>query len=89
MSNANTITHYLDSLLKAMRRVEKDLAQAFPSADIITRTLSMVSVIGRDLACLSVLLRGLRALEEAGLEVVGASQVQEVSMCSLFLIRTR
>jgi aspartate kinase len=74
VSNANTITHYLDTSLKTMRRVEKDLIQVYPAAEITTRTLSMVSVIGRDLSGLSVLSRGLLALTNAGLDVIGASQ---------------
>jgi aspartate kinase len=74
VSNANTITHYLDTSLKTMRRVEQDLALAYPTAQITTRTLSMVSVIGRDLSGLSVLSRGLLALSNAGLDVIGASQ---------------
>ncbi|SEQ46019.1 aspartate kinase [Thalassovita taeanensis] len=74
VSNANTITHYLDTSLKTMRRVEKDLARAYPTAEITTRTLSMVAVIGRDLSGLSVLSRGLLALSGAGVYAVGASQ---------------
>ncbi|MCJ7874383.1 aspartate kinase [Marinovum sp. 2_MG-2023] len=74
VSNANTITHYLDTSLKTMRRVEDDLARAYPSAVITTRTLGMVSVIGRDLSGLSVLARGLRALSDQGLDVIGACQ---------------
>lgn len=74
VSNANTITHYLDTSLKAMRRVEKDIARLYPAAEISTRTMSMVSVIGRDLAGLSVLSRGLRAIADAGHEAIGASQ---------------
>ncbi|MDU8913499.1 aspartate kinase [Aestuariicoccus sp. MJ-SS9] len=74
VSNANTITHFLNTSLKTMRRVEQDLAAHYPSAKITTRTLSLVSVIGRDLSGLSVLSRGLQALSEAGLEVTGASQ---------------
>ena len=74
VSNANTITHYLDTSLKTMRRVEKDIAQAFPAAEISTRTLSMASVIGRDLSGLSVLTRGLLAIADAGLSAIGASQ---------------
>ena len=57
-----------------MRRVENDLARAFPSADITTRTLSMASVIGRNLRGLSVLQFGLVALADAGLSAIGASQ---------------
>ena len=74
VSNANTITHYLDTSLKTMRRVEKDIARIFPAAEITTRTLSLVSVIGRDLSGLSVLSRGLQALAAAGLSAVGATQ---------------
>jgi len=74
VSNANTITHYLDSSLKTMRRVEKDIAKAFPAAEISTRTLAMASVIGRDLSGLSVLTRGLVAIADAGLSAIGASQ---------------
>ena len=74
VSNANTITHYVDASLKTMRRVQKDLAGRYPSADISARTLSMASVIGRDLNGLSVLTRGLQAIAGAGLEAIGASQ---------------
>ena len=74
VSNANTITHYLDASLKAMRRVEKDLIAEYPSAKVSTRTLAMASVIGRDLNGLSVLTRGLQALAGDGLEAIGASQ---------------
>ncbi len=73
-SNANTITHYVDSSLKVMRRVESDLAKAYPNADVSARPLAMASVIGRDLAGLSVLTHGLQALAEAGLYALGASQ---------------
>ncbi|GGD46390.1 aspartate kinase [Sinisalibacter lacisalsi] len=74
VSNANTITHYLDTSLKTMRRVEKDLARLYPAAEISARTLSMASVIGRDLNGLSVLTRGLQAIAGVGLEAIGASQ---------------
>ncbi|APE44476.1 aspartate kinase [Sulfitobacter alexandrii] len=74
VSNANTITHYLDTSLKTMRRVEKDLAEAFPAAEVTTRTLAMASVIGRDLNGLSVLSNGLLAIAEAGHTAIGATQ---------------
>ena len=74
LSNANTITHYVDSSLKIMRRVEKDLAQLYPSASITSRKLSIASVVGRDLSGLSILSRGLNAIAGAGLEAIGATQ---------------
>ncbi|ANK81917.1 MAG: aspartate kinase [Rhizobiales bacterium NRL2] len=74
VSNANTITHYLDSSLKTMRRVERDLQGLYPAASISARPMAMAAVIGRDLNGLSVLTRGLQAIAGADLEAVGASQ---------------
>ncbi len=74
VSNANTITHYVDTSLKALRRVEKDLAARYPSAQISSRAIAMASVVGRDLNGLSVLTRGLQAIAAAGHEAIGASQ---------------
>lgn len=74
VSNANTITHYVDASLKSLRRVEKDLAKRYPTADISLRMVSMASVVGRDLSGLSALTRGLLAIAAAGHEAMGASQ---------------
>ncbi|MCQ0969636.1 aspartate kinase [Paracoccus sp. TK19116] len=74
VSNANTITHYLDASLKRMGGVERDLARLYPNAEVSARPLAMVSAIGRDLGGLSVLTDGLRALADAGLYALGASQ---------------
>ncbi|MHC0053572.1 aspartate kinase [Actibacterium sp. D379-3] len=73
-SNANTITHFVDAPLKSIRRVERDLNDAYPSADVTVRALSLASVIGRDLQGLRVLSRGMVALEKAGIEVISAQQ---------------
>lgn len=73
-SNANTITHYLDTSLTVLKRVEKDLAKIYPNAEISARLLSMASAIGRDLKGLSVLTRGLQAIADVGLASLGASQ---------------
>ncbi|MBS0126608.1 aspartate kinase [Thetidibacter halocola] len=73
-SNANTITHYVDAPLSKLRKVQRDLGEAFPSADISTRQTAIVSVIGRDLRGLHVLERGLGALREAGVDVISAHQ---------------
>lgn len=74
LSNANTITHYVDSSLKVMKRVEKDIAEIYPSAEIRSKTLALASVIGRDLSGLRVLQRGLTAIADAGHEAIGATQ---------------
>lgn len=74
VSNANTITHYVDSSLKLLRRVEKDLAARYPSASVTSRAISMVAAVGRDLDGLAVLSRGLNALAGNGLQAIGATQ---------------
>ncbi|MDM7457893.1 MAG: aspartate kinase [Paracoccus sp. (in: a-proteobacteria)] len=74
VSNANTITHYVDTSLKSLRRVERDLAAHYPSAEVTSRAVAMVAAVGRDLDGLAVLSRGLNALAEAGLTAIAASQ---------------
>ena len=67
-SNGNTITHYLNASLKMVRRVERDLSEAFPSARVACRKVAIVSVIGRSLEGLRIPLHSLQALEDAGIE---------------------
>ncbi|WP_265500776.1 aspartate kinase [Paracoccus beibuensis] len=74
VSNANTITHYVDSSLKVLRRVEKDLTDRYPSACVSSRAVAMASAVGRDLDGLAVLSRGLNALAEADVSAIGATQ---------------
>ena len=73
-SNANTITHYVNAPLKAIKRVERELAEKYPSADVTVRALSIASIVGRDLSGLRVLSGGLDALDAAGVEVIAAQQ---------------
>jgi aspartate kinase len=70
-SNANTITHYLKGSMKAIKRVETDLSDAFPSAEISLRKIALVSAIGRDLGSTRVLTQAMRALADAGIEPLG------------------
>lgn len=67
ISNANSIVHHVEAPLKAIRRVERDLAKVYPSASISTQRAAIVSAIGRDLKGLRVMLRGLTALDDAGI----------------------
>ncbi|WP_370287240.1 aspartate kinase [Pseudooceanicola nanhaiensis] len=73
-SNANTITHYVDASLKTMKRVERDLEEIYPNADLSVRALAIASVFGRDMRGLRVLTRGLEALETAEIEVEALHQ---------------
>ena len=69
--NANTVTHFLDCSLDRLRRVERDLAKKFPSADIDIQRVALVSVIGRNLAAPGLTLKALSALDAAGIQPLG------------------
>jgi len=73
-SNANTITHYVDASFKAVRRVEDEIADAYPSARIHVRKVALVSAVGRNLEGISATLRGARALDEAGIDPIAMQQ---------------
>ena len=70
-SNANTITHFLQGSPKLVRRVERDLAAEFPTARITSRTVSVITAIGRDLRVPGLAARALMALSDAGVEPLG------------------
>jgi aspartate kinase len=70
-SNANTITHFLEGSMKAIRRVEAELSRQFPSAEISSRRVAIVSAIGRDLRGARVLERALEVLAAAGIAPLG------------------
>lgn len=74
-SNANTITHYLKGSMKAIKRVETDLAECFPSATTTLRKLAVVSAIGRNLSGVRILSRAIQALDQAGIEPVGITDM--------------
>lgn len=73
-TNANTVTHYLDTSLKSVRRVERDLKKIYPNAAISVRNVALVSALGRSLKDLKALLRGLAALDAAGIEMLAAQE---------------
>ena len=70
-SNANTITHFLRGSMKAIKRVEADLFETFPAAEISLRKVSLVSAIGRDLGDAGILTQAMRVLFEADIRPLG------------------
>lgn len=47
--NANTVTLYLDTGLKVVERIQARLERHFPNAEMTSRKVAMVSVIGSDM----------------------------------------
>lgn len=80
-SNANTITHYLWSAGTPVRRVVEELEKLFPNAGIATHDVSITSAIGSDLNRPGLAVEAMRALGEAGVEILGAQyQLRTVDM---------
>jgi aspartate kinase len=75
VSNANTITHYLDANPKQIKRVIADLEGQFPSATVETRPVALVCVIGSDLNIPGLTAEAARALTDAGVEILGMQQL--------------
>lgn len=74
-SNANTITHYLSGSLKAVKRVIADLEEKFPSAEISTRKVAIVTAIGSDLKIPGLTKTAAGALADSGVEILGVHQL--------------
>ncbi|RDC69745.1 aspartate kinase [Rhodovulum sp. 12E13] len=74
-SNANTITHYVDAQLKALRAVERAIEARHANAEIDIRKIALVSAVGRGLLDIEVPARGLQALAGAGIESLGVHAI--------------
>jgi aspartate kinase len=75
VSNANTITHYVDANPKQLKRAIGDLEQRFPNATVSTAKVALVSAIGSDLNVPGLTAVAAQALTEAGVEILGMQQL--------------
>ncbi|HEX7025795.1 MAG TPA: aspartate kinase [Gammaproteobacteria bacterium] len=79
--NANTITHYLDASLKSVKRVCSTLEEIFPSANILTHRVSIVSVIGSDMKIPGILHKAVGALTDKSINILAMHQtMRQVEM---------
>ena len=74
-SNANTITHYVESSRKALKRAAADLEAKFSTSSISIREVAIVSAIGANLDLPGVTASAVSALFEAGVELLGIMQL--------------
>lgn len=79
--NANTITHYLRTNLKNIRRIHDALQQRFPEAEINQQKVAIVSAIGSDMKIPGILARTVSALAEKNISVLAMHQsMRQVDM---------
>ena len=79
--NANTITHYLGTSLKTVKRIVKVVSEEFPTAEVSTRKVAIVSAIGSDMKVPGMLAKTVSALASADISVLAMHQsMRQVDM---------
>lgn len=79
--NANTITHYLASNLKNVKRIQAAILEAFPQSDISLRQVAIVSAIGSNMKVPGMLAKTVTALAEENISVLAVHQsMRQVDM---------
>lgn len=79
--NANTVTHYLSSNMKKIKRVQRELEEMFPESEINVKKVSIVSAIGSDMQVPGILAKTVGALADAGISVLAVHQsMRQVDM---------
>ncbi len=79
--NANTITHYLATNLKTVKRLRTVLEDVYPDAEFDQRKCSIVSAVGSDMQVTGILARAVSALAEQNINVQAMHQsMRQVDM---------
>ncbi len=79
--NANTITHYLATNLKTIKRIRNALQEIYPDAELDQRKASIVSAIGSDMRVAGMLSKAVSALAAKNINVLAMHQsMRQVDM---------
>ena len=79
--NANTITHYLATNLKTIKRIRNVLQVSYPDAELDQRKAAIVSAIGSDMRVPGMLAKAVAALAEQNINVLAMHQsMRQVDM---------
>lgn len=69
-ANANTITHYLATNLKTIRRIRTELEKQFPEADIDQQKVAIVSAVGSDMKVPGILAKSVQSIANESVSVL-------------------
>lgn len=79
--NANTITHYLSTSLKTVKRIRRALEETFPEAELNQQKVAIVSAIGSDMQVPGILAKAVGALAGSKISVLAMHQsMRQVDM---------
>jgi aspartate kinase len=80
-TNANTITYFLDTNLKGIKRLTDAIQEQCPGAEITSRKIAIVSAIGSDMQVPGILAKTVGALADAKISILAMSQsMRQVDM---------
>ncbi len=80
-ANANTITHYLRTNLKTIKRIRCALEEVFPEAEIDQQKVAIISAIGSDIKVSGILAKAVSALAEQNISILAMHQsIRQVDM---------
>lgn len=80
-NNANTITHFINSNLKIIKRLSREMEQLWPDAEINFRKVAIVSAIGSDMKVPGMLAKSVNALAKANISILAMHQsMRQVDM---------
>ena len=74
-TNANTITHYVPQKAKNLEQCREAICKTFPHAEVHTKPVAIVSVIGTNMKIPGFLARAAKALYEENINVLALDQV--------------
>lgn len=72
--NANTITHYLATNVKTVKRIRSALEECFPEAKLDQKKVALVSVVGSDMKIPSILSEAVSSLAHSNISVLAVHQ---------------
>ncbi|ROS05279.1 aspartate kinase [Sinobacterium caligoides] len=79
--NANTITHYLSTNLKTVKRIQAALEKLYPDAEYNVRKVAVVSAIGSNMKVPGILAQAVRAIASTNISVLAMHQsMRQVDM---------
>jgi len=79
--NANTITHFLSTNLKTIKRIRTALEEKYPDAEVNQQKIAIVSAIGSDMKVSGMLAKTVQAVATNGVSVLAVHQsMRQVDM---------
>ncbi|WP_226646470.1 aspartate kinase [Microbulbifer variabilis] len=73
-TNANTLTHFLSTNLKTIKRIQSAIEERFPEAELNQRKVAIVSAIGSDMQIPGVLAKAVQSISNKDISVLAVHQ---------------